>query len=604
MHDQAEDRCHRIGQRDAVTAWYLLAADTIDETMARLIQRKRAHRRRGHRRARGRRRRAGRRGRPRAARRRAVRAPARRRRLTWAARIRNRGRRHGRVASPPCRHGLTSSPSSCGSRRSAPIPARRRRRERGRVGVRADPRAPAARPSCSTGTGQPLAVGELRASRDADYAPDGPLLRPFRRPAARPAGRCGSRRRSSPRSAASTSTPAASPTTRASSTCCCRAARELAQAGELPVNVRFACDGEEETGGDSILEFLAADERGADAAVIFDSAMIARDRAAFNIATRGLVYFHLTLRTGERDLHSGVFGGAALNAAHALIRTLDAVIAVDGRLVEPLRAGILAPDQRGARGLARAPGRRRRARRPGRPAEGRRAPPRSSTCGRSPSRRSTSTAIESGSPHLQKTVLPVRRAPTCRSAWPRARSRPRSQSAFERLLRDAAPAGAELEVDKFVLRRSRPGRARRGGDPARHQARSSARWAARPALIRSGGTLPIAAGARRARHPHHHHRVLAARRQHPLAQRADAGRLHPARDLGRARRCSRSSPRCSAPFRPARPWVRRPPWHQGGRTEPFVHCWDCSLPRRRCWSRWLKLPPRRPARPRRMRTSG
>ena len=42
MHDQAEDRCHRIGQRDAVTAWYLLAADTIDETMAELIQRKRA----------------------------------------------------------------------------------------------------------------------------------------------------------------------------------------------------------------------------------------------------------------------------------------------------------------------------------------------------------------------------------------------------------------------------------------------------------------------------------------------------------------------------------------------------------------------------------
>jgi SWI/SNF-related matrix-associated actin-dependent regulator of chromatin subfamily A-like protein 1 len=43
MHDQAEDRCHRIGQRDAVTAWYLLAAETIDETMARLIQSKRAH---------------------------------------------------------------------------------------------------------------------------------------------------------------------------------------------------------------------------------------------------------------------------------------------------------------------------------------------------------------------------------------------------------------------------------------------------------------------------------------------------------------------------------------------------------------------------------
>jgi SWI/SNF-related matrix-associated actin-dependent regulator 1 of chromatin subfamily A len=42
IHDQAEDRCHRIGQRDAVTAWYLLAADTIDETMSRLIEAKRA----------------------------------------------------------------------------------------------------------------------------------------------------------------------------------------------------------------------------------------------------------------------------------------------------------------------------------------------------------------------------------------------------------------------------------------------------------------------------------------------------------------------------------------------------------------------------------
>jgi len=43
MHDQAEDRTHRIGQRDAVTAWYLLAAETIDETMAELVEAKRSH---------------------------------------------------------------------------------------------------------------------------------------------------------------------------------------------------------------------------------------------------------------------------------------------------------------------------------------------------------------------------------------------------------------------------------------------------------------------------------------------------------------------------------------------------------------------------------
>ncbi len=123
------------------------------------------------------------------------------------------------------------------------------------------------------------------------------------------------------------------------------AARELASAGELPVNVRFCCDGEEETGGHSIVEFLEADERGADAAVIFDSGMIARDVPAFNVATRGMSYFHVTLRTGTRDLHSGLYGGAALNAAHALIEALGALVAKDGLLVESLRKGIVAPTE-------------------------------------------------------------------------------------------------------------------------------------------------------------------------------------------------------------------------------------------------------------------
>ena len=165
------------------------------------------------------------------------------------------------------------------------------------------------------------------------------------------------------------------------------AARELAQAGELPVNVRFCCDGEEETGGHSIVEFLDADERGADAAIIFDSGMIRRDVPAFNVATRGMAYFHVTLRTGERDLHSGMYGGAALNAAHALIKTLDALIAHDGTLVEPLRKGIAAPtaDELRAGGCCRpaptsspskAPAPRTRARRT------------TSTSARSPSRRS------------------------------------------------------------------------------------------------------------------------------------------------------------------------------------------------------------------------
>lgn len=41
-HDQAEDRCHRIGQSRQVTAWYLLAAGTVDEKIAELIEAKRS----------------------------------------------------------------------------------------------------------------------------------------------------------------------------------------------------------------------------------------------------------------------------------------------------------------------------------------------------------------------------------------------------------------------------------------------------------------------------------------------------------------------------------------------------------------------------------
>ena len=56
-----------------------------------------------------------------------------------------------------------------------------------------------------------------------------------------------------------------------------KAAELLAAAGELPVNLRFACDGEEEIGGHSIVDWIAADERGADAAIVFDSGMVERD---------------------------------------------------------------------------------------------------------------------------------------------------------------------------------------------------------------------------------------------------------------------------------------------------------------------------------------
>ena len=134
-----------------------------------------------------------------------------------------------------------------------------------------------------------------------------------------------------------------------------KAVELLATAGELPVNVRVVCDGEEEVGGHSVVEWLAADERRADAAVVFDSSYVERGVPAFNIAVRGLCYLHVTVRTGRRDLHSGLDGGAALNAMHALVRTLEGVLPRDGRLPEPLRAGIVRPSDEEAEGWARLP---------------------------------------------------------------------------------------------------------------------------------------------------------------------------------------------------------------------------------------------------------
>jgi acetylornithine deacetylase/succinyl-diaminopimelate desuccinylase-like protein len=118
-----------------------------------------------------------------------------------------------------------------------------------------------------------------------------------------------------------------------------KAAELLRADNALPVNIRVACDGEEEIGGHSIVEFLEEDEQGADACIIFDGGMTRPEQPEFGLATRGLVGFHVTVRTGERDMHSGYYGGAALNAIHVLMHGLDALVARDGLLADDLRVG-------------------------------------------------------------------------------------------------------------------------------------------------------------------------------------------------------------------------------------------------------------------------
>src|SRR5215207_1705249 len=101
---------------------------------------------------------------------------------------------------------------------------------------------------------------------------------------------------------------------------------ELARAGELPVNLRFLVEGEEEIGSPSVLERLLSGEDEADCAIVFDSLMVDERTPAISVSARGLAQAEVEVRTGRRDLHSGLYGGAVLNAAHVLIAMLAEVV--------------------------------------------------------------------------------------------------------------------------------------------------------------------------------------------------------------------------------------------------------------------------------------
>ena len=116
---------------------------------------------------------------------------------------------------------------------------------------------------------------------------------------------------------------------------------ELARAGELPVNVRFLVEGEEEVGSSSVLRWLQDAQLDVDCAIVFDSLMADEHTPAVSVSARGLVQAAITVRTGERDLHSGLYGGAVLNAAHVLAAMLaELAPGPDGRVREELRAGV------------------------------------------------------------------------------------------------------------------------------------------------------------------------------------------------------------------------------------------------------------------------
>lgn len=121
---------------------------------------------------------------------------------------------------------------------------------------------------------------------------------------------------------------------------------ELASQRALPVNIKVLIEGEEETAGETAVRWIRAYDGPVDCAVVFDADMLDTNTPALTLGVRGIVIADVQVRTGTGDLHSGMYGGSVLNAAHALMQSLDAVLpGSDGRVPEELRVGIRPPTE-------------------------------------------------------------------------------------------------------------------------------------------------------------------------------------------------------------------------------------------------------------------
>nr|UXE44758.1 succinyl-diaminopimelate desuccinylase [uncultured bacterium] len=106
---------------------------------------------------------------------------------------------------------------------------------------------------------------------------------------------------------------------------------------ELPCDITFVIEGEEEVGSSSLADFLKRnrDELQCDAIVISDTGMPTPKHPALTYALRGIVSFEIILHGPDRDLHSGLFGGTVDNPAMALSQILAKLRDSNGRVGIP-----------------------------------------------------------------------------------------------------------------------------------------------------------------------------------------------------------------------------------------------------------------------------
>ncbi|MFC2043146.1 dipeptidase [Chloroflexota bacterium] len=110
-----------------------------------------------------------------------------------------------------------------------------------------------------------------------------------------------------------------------------------AHTGDLPINVKFIIEGEEEIGSPNLEKFLTEnkDLLSCDFAINPDTGMIGADIPTITYGLRGMAYFELRVTGPEHDLHSGVFGGAVHNPAQALCELIAGMHDENGRVTLP-----------------------------------------------------------------------------------------------------------------------------------------------------------------------------------------------------------------------------------------------------------------------------